>query len=60
MILDIKSIPQNAKKRILHFWIYFNQLNPLYLLTFFRKNYIKFSTRDVRYYDKFLKGGHEI
>ena len=60
MILDIKSIPQNAKKRILHFWIYFNQLNPLYLQTFFRKNYIKFSTRDVRYYDKFLKGGHEI
>ena len=60
MILDIKSIPQNAKKRILLFGICFNYLNPLYLQTFFRKNYIKFSTRDVRYYDKFLKGGHEI
>ena len=60
MILDIKSIPQNAKKRILHFWIYFNQLNPLYLLTFFRKNYIKFSTRDIKLNDNFSKGGYEI
>ena len=60
MILDIKSIPQNAKKRILHFWIYFNQLKLLYLLTFFRKNYIKFSTRDIKLIDNFLKGGYEI
>ena len=60
MILDVKSIPQNAKKRILHFWIYFNQLNLLFLLTFFEKEDINLSTRDVRYYDKFLKGGHEI
>ena len=60
MILDIKSIPQNAKKRILHFWIYFNCLNPMYLLTFFRKNYIKFSTRDIKLIDNFSKGGYEI
>ena len=60
MILDIKSIPQNAKKRRLHFWIYFNCLNPLYLLTFFRKNYIKFSTRDIKLIDNFSKGGYEI
>jgi hypothetical protein len=60
MILDIKSIPQNAKKRILHFRIYLNHLNPLYLLTFFRKNYIKFSTRDIKLIDNFSKGGYEI
>ena len=60
MILDIKSIPQNAKKRILHFWIYVNHLNLLYLLTFFRKNYIKFSTRDIKLIDNFSKGGYEI
>ena len=60
MILDIKSISQNAKKRILHFWIYFNRLNPLYLLTILRKNNIKFSTRDIRYTDNFSKGGYEI
>ena len=60
MILDIKSIPQNAKKRILHFWIYVNRLNPLYLLAFFRKNYIKFSTRDIKLIDNFSKGGYEI
>ena len=60
MILDVKSIPQNAKKRILHFWIYFNRLNHLYLLNFFRKNDIKFSTRDIRYIDNFSKGGYEI
>ena len=60
MILDIKSIPQNAKKRILHFGIYFNRPNPLYLLTFSRKNYIKFSTRDIKLNDNFSKGGYEI
>ena len=60
MILDIKSIPQNAKKRILHFRIYFNCLNPLYLLNFFRKNDIKFSTRDIKLIDNFSKGGYEI
>lgn len=60
MILDIKSIPQNAKKRILRFWIYLNCLNPLYLLAFFRKNYIKFSTRDIKLNDNFSKGGYEI
>ena len=60
MILDIKSIPQNAKKRILHFWIYLNCLNPLCLLAFFRKNYIKFSTRDIKLNDNFSKGGYEI
>ena len=60
MILDIKSIPQNAKKRILHFWIDVNRLNPLYLLIFFRKNDIKFSTRDIKLIDNFSKGGYEI
>lgn len=60
MILDVKSIPPNAKKRILHFWIYFNRLNPLYLLTFFEKIYVKFSTRDIKLIDNFLQGGYEI
>ena len=60
MILDIKSIPQNAKKRILHFWIDVNRLNPLCLLNFFRKNYIKFSTRDIKLNDNFSQGGYEI
>jgi hypothetical protein len=60
MILDIKSIPQNAKKRILHFWIYFNRLNPLYLLNFFKKNDIKYSTRNIKLNDNFSKGGYEI
>ena len=60
MILDVKSIPPNAKKRILHFGIYVNRLNPLYLLNFFRKNYIKFSTRDIKLIDNFLQGGYEI
>ena len=60
MNFDVKSIPQNAKKRILHFWIYFNRQNPLYLLTFFEKIYVKFSTRDIRYIDNFSKGGYEI
>ena len=59
MILDIKSIPQNAKKTILLFWIYFNRLNPLYLVTFFEKEDIKLSTRDIRYIDNFSKGGYE-
>lgn len=60
MILDVKSIPQNAKKRILHFWIYFNRQNRLYLLTFFEKIYVKFSTRDIKLIDNFSKGGYEI
>jgi hypothetical protein len=60
MILDIKSIPPNAEKRILHFWIDVNRLNPLCLLTFFEKLYVKFSTRDIRYIDNFSKGGYEI
>ena len=60
MILDIKSIPQNAKKRILHFWIDVNRQNPLYLLTFFEKIYVKFSTRDIKLNDNFSKGGYEI
>ena len=60
MILDVKSIPQNAKKRILHFWIYFNRLNSLYLLTFFEKIYVNFSTRDIKLIDNFLQGGYKI
>lgn len=60
MNFDVKSIPPNAKKRILHFWIYFNCLNPLYILAFFGKNYIKFSTRDIKLIDNFSKGGYEI
>ena len=60
MILDVKSIPQNAKKSILHFCIYSNCLNLLFLLTFFEKKDINLSTRDIKLIDNFLQGGYEI